>query len=81
MSSGSIGKNNQALEYINGAISSYKQAVNTIEKTNNSSQIKNIISMINRDIDELGKIKVKINNINAQIRSAMSDKKNGSESS
>lgn len=78
MSNYSMIQNNQANKYIDNTINYYQNAYNIIEKNNNNDSTKNILSLIDKEIVELNKIKTKINSINREISIQL--QKNGSDS-
>lgn len=69
----SISKNNLSISKINKAISHYKKAINIIEESNRNEKSKELINLINADIQNLEMAKSKIIAINEQIKKAINE--------
>lgn len=67
MSKNAIRKNNQACINIDNAIKHYSDAYEKISSSNTHPSAKEILTLINNEIERLGKIKSKIYNINSNI--------------
>jgi predicted methyltransferase len=73
MSRVSISKNDLAIKEIEKAIHNYDMALSDIKKNNNNSKTDNIISMIEKNKNELVESKKKIIYLSSQIRNRLAE--------